>query len=152
MRSLLFAAAFLVSGAAMATEMLTIAPSTPGWWIEPQPLFFGGPLPLATVARIGCNGFVAGPAPTFIVEHSPQGQMPLGFLEFRISSSEADIEATVAVQMPNGILLCSTADGPSVRVGALPGTYRVWAASRTPFNAPVEGFLEISHVPLQSRR
>lgn len=152
MRLLLLAAALLAPGAAAATETLTIEPATPGWWTEPQPLSLGGPLPLATAARIGCAGFVAGPAPAFVVEHSPQGQMPVGFLEFRVSARDPGVDPTVAVQMPNGAFLCGTAGGPSVRAGAFPGTYRVWAASRAPSNAPVEGALEISHVPLQQRR
>jgi len=152
MRQILLAIALLAPGAAAATETLTIEPSGPGWWIEPQALSLGGPLPLAAAARIGCAGFVAGPAPAFVVEYAPQAQMPIGFLEFRLGSREPGVEPVVAVQMPNGALICGTRGGPSLRAGALPGTYRVWAAARAPANAPVEGTLEISHVPIQQRR
>lgn len=152
MRQILLAIALLASGAATATETLTIEPGEPGWWIEPQALSLGGPLPLAAAVRIGCAGFVAGPAPAFVVEHAPQAQMPIGFLEFRIASREPDVDPVVAVQMPNGAFICGTGSGSSLRAGAFPGTYRVWAASRAPANAPVEGTLEISHVPLQKRR
>jgi hypothetical protein len=152
MRQSLLAIALLVPGAVAATETLTIEPSDPGWWIEPQTLSLGGPLPLAAVARIGCTGFVTGPAPAFLVEHAPQAQMPIGFLEFRLGTHEPGIEPVIAVQMPNGALLCGTGSGSSLRAGAFSGTYRVWAATRAPTNAPVEGTLEISHVPLQWRR
>lgn len=149
---LILTAILLASATTAATETLTIEPTTPGWWTDPQPLALGGPLPLAAVARIGCPGFVAGPEPSFVVEHAPQVQMPVGFIEFRLTSREPGIEPTIAVQMPNGAFLCGTAGGPSVRAGALPGTYLIWAASRIPSNTPVEGLLEISHVPLPQRR
>jgi len=137
---------------ATATETLTIEPTQPGWWTEPVPLFFGGPLSLAASARIGCPGFVAGPAPSIVVEHAPQGQIPIGFLEFRVTSLNTGIEPTVVVQMPNGAFICAVAGGPILRAGALPGTYRVWAASRTPIPTPAEGTLEIAHVPFPQRR
>jgi hypothetical protein len=153
MRRILLALAILLPALpAAATEALTIEPTGPGWWIQPVPLSLGGSLPLAASARIGCAGFVAGAAPAVVVEHAPQVQMPVGFLEFRIASLEGDVEATVAVQMPNGAFLCATAGRGVLRAGAFPGTYRVWAASRNPIPAPVEGTLEISHVPLQPRR
>jgi hypothetical protein len=154
MHRLLLALALLLPALpAAATESLTIEPTRPGWWIQPPvPLFLGGPLPLAASARIGCAGFVIDATPAIVIQHAPQVQMPVGFLEFRIASLEGDVETTLAVQMPNGALLCGTAGGAVLRAGAFPGTYRVWAASRTPIPAPVEGTLEISHVPLQPRR
>jgi hypothetical protein len=153
MRRLLLAFALLFPALpAAATEALTVEQDGPGWWIQPVPLSLGGPLPLAASVRIGCAGFVAGTVPAVVVEYVPQAQMPLGLIEFRVASLESNVDATVAVQMPNGSLVCGTAGGPALRAGAFPGTYRVWAASRAPIPAPVEGTLEISHVPIQPRR
>lgn len=153
MRRLLLALALLLPTLpATATEALTIEPTQPGWWIEPMPLSLGGPLPLAASARIGCAGFVTGAAPTVVVEHAPQVPMPVGFLEFRVTSLEAGIEATVAVQMPNGTLICGVAGDSMLRAGTFPGIYRVWVAARTPVPVPVYGTIEILHVPLQQRR
>jgi hypothetical protein len=153
MRRLLLALALLLPTLpATATEALTIEPTQPGWWIEPMPLSLGGPLPLAASARIGCAGFVTGAAPTVVVEHAPQVPMPVGFLEFRVTSLENGVDPTLAVQMPNGAFVCGTAGGPVLRAGAFPGTYRIWAASRAPIPVPVEGTIEIAHVPLQQRR
>jgi len=151
-RPLLLAIALLAPSAVTATETLTIEPSAPGWWIEPQPLFLGGPLPLAAAAGIGCAGFVAGPAPAVVIEYAPQAPMPIGFLEFRLGSRDPDVQPIVAVQMPNGALICGTGSGSSLRAGAFSGAYRVWAAARFPANTPVEGVLEISHIPIQQRR
>jgi hypothetical protein len=155
MRRLLLALVLLLPAlpaTATETETLTIEPTQPRWRIEPVPISFGGLLPLETSARIGCPGFVAGAAPTVVVEHVPQVRMPFGFLEFRVTSLEAGIEATVAVQMPNGTLICGVAGDSMLRAGTFPGIYRVWVAARTPVPVPVYGTIEILHVPLQQRR
>jgi hypothetical protein len=153
MRRLLLALALLLPTLpAPATEALTIEPTQPEWRIEPMPISLGGPQPLTASARIGCTGFVADAAPAVVVAHAPQVPMPIGFLEFRIASMEHGVDATVAVQMPNGAFICGIAGGPVLRAGAFPGTYRIWAASRAPIPVPVDGTLEIAHVPLQQRR